>query len=319
MKATAVLLLAAAHLSSPPISAGASSSADLPVVVPAQSWRPLLASSDPLLQSALEAMLEGDSSWASLVSQEKMALGIVDLSKPEAPRFARVNGDTMMYAASLPKIAILLAGYQALEDGTLEEAVAVYRDLEDMIRISCNASATRMIDRLGYRKIESVLTDPAYRLFDPALGGGLWVGKRYASQGDRYPDPLKGMSHAATVTQVSRFYYLLANGRLVSPDRSRQMLEVLSNPGIEHKFVRALARVAPEARLYRKSGTWRTWHSDSVLVWGDDWRRYVVVALVEHPDGGRILEELVPAIDSILQPARGAGGGSKDSIPHGSE
>ena len=44
-----------------------------------------------------------------------------------------------------------------------------------------------------------------------------------------------------------------------------------------------------------------------------------LVALVEHPDGGRILEELVPAIDAILQPARGAGGGSKDSIPHGSE
>lgn len=248
-----------------------------------------------------------------------MALAVVDLSKPEAPRFARVNGDTMMYAASLPKIAILLAGYQALEDGTLEETAEVYRDLGDMIRISCNASATRMIDRLGYRKIESVLTDPAYRLFDPALGGGLWVGKRYASQGDRYPDPLKGMSHAATVTQVSRFYYLLAHGRLVSPDRSRQMLEMLSDPGIQHKFVRALARVAPDARLYRKSGTWRNWHSDSVLVWGDDWRRYIVVALVEHPDGGRILEELVPAIDAILQPARGVAGGSRDSIPHGSE
>ncbi len=315
MKATAILLRAAAHLSSPPISAGAPSSADLPVVVPAQSWRPLLASSDASLQAALEAALERHPLWASLVSQEKMAVGVADVARPEAPRFARVNGNSMMYAASLPKIAILLAAFQGLEDGSLEDVPEVQRDLGDMIRVSCNASATRMIDRLGYRKIETVLTDPAYRLFDPALGGGLWVGKRYAKQGERYPDPLKGISHAATVTQVSRFYYLLATGRLINPERSRQMLDKLSGPGIEHKFVRTLKRLAPEARLYRKSGSWRNWHSDSVLVWGEAWRRYILVALVEHPDGGRVLEELVPSIEAILQPARLARAGSNSSIP----
>ena len=42
---------------------------------------------------------------------------------------------------------------------------------------------------------------------------------------------------------------------------------MLGDPGIDHKFVRTLKRLAPEAELYRKSGSWRDWHADSVLVW----------------------------------------------------
>ena len=59
--------------------------------------------------------------WQSLINKKRMAVGVVDLSDPLQPRFARVNGRTMMYAASLPKIAILLAAYVCFEDGTLQE------------------------------------------------------------------------------------------------------------------------------------------------------------------------------------------------------
>jgi len=45
---------------------------------------------------------------------------MVDLSDPADTRFAQVNGGTMMYTASLPKIAILLAAYQCFEDGELK-------------------------------------------------------------------------------------------------------------------------------------------------------------------------------------------------------
>ena len=46
------------------------------------------------------------------------------------------------------------------------------------------------------------------------------MGKRFAKKGKRYPDPLMGISHGASVTQVCRFYYLLALGKLVNPDRT---------------------------------------------------------------------------------------------------
>ncbi|MGA7306388.1 MAG: serine hydrolase [Rhodothermales bacterium] len=275
----------------------------LPVSVPDTLWEPLREHHDVRLQSALESRLRSHKKWASLIEQERMAVGVVDLADPGNARFAGVNGDVMMYAASLPKIAILLTAMQQIEDGKLRKTNAVMRDLNDMIRVSNNQAATRMIDRVGgLAAIDEVLQDPRYRFFDPANGGGLWVGKRYAKTGARYPDPILGLSHAATATQVSRFYYLVAEGRLINRERSREMLEILSDPGIDHKFVNALRRVAPRAKLFRKSGSWKNWHSDSVLVWGPDWRRYIVVCLVEDPNGERIIRDLIPEIETVLRP-----------------
>lgn len=273
-----------------------------PLKVSKSAWRPLYDSFDRRLQAELEDALKMESSWRSLIRKEKMAVGLVDLADPADPRFARVNGRTMMYAASLPKIAVLLAAFVSFEDRTLKETAKIHEDLVAMMRWSSNTAATRMIDRIGFRKIEAVLRDPRFELYDENQGGGLWVGKRYAKTGRRYPDPMKGLSHAATVTQACRFYYLLATGRIISPARSRQMLEALSEPGINHKFVHSLQELAPEARLYRKSGTWRRWHSDSVLVWGEAWRKYILVCMVESRDGEQILRELVPVVEHILHP-----------------
>ena len=273
----------------------------LPIVVPDRYWRPLRQSVDQKLQGTLEDQLRKTKLWADLIKKKRMAVGVVDLTYPDSPKFASVNGSVMMYAASLPKIAILLAAFQALEDGVLEETPELIDDLNKMIRHSSNECATRTIDLIGFEKIESVLKDPHYQLFDTRRGGGLWVGKRYAQAGKRHPDPLKGLSHAATVNQVCRFYYLLVTGRLISFNRSKQMLEILSDPGIHHKFVKILEKRAPRARLFRKSGTWKNWHSDSILVWGPEWRRYILVGLVEDPQGEQILQDLVVAVEEVLR------------------
>ncbi len=278
----------------------------LPLFVPDSEWEPLREQLDPALQTALETRLKKNSVWSRLLSEKRMAVSIVDLSDRTAPRFANVNGDEMMYAASLPKIAILLAAAQQIEDGSLKQSPEVIDDLNAMIRKSSNPAATRMINRVGgLAAIETVLTDPRYKLFDPEYGGGLWVGKRYAKSGRRNPDPLQGISHAATSNQVARFYYLVAEGRLVSRQQSKMMLDILADPGINHKFVNTLSRIAPRAKLYRKSGSWRNWHSDSVLVWGPEWRRYIVVCLVEDTNGERIIRNLIPAVESVLKPVKG--------------
>ncbi|MCK5366255.1 MAG: serine hydrolase, partial [Gammaproteobacteria bacterium] len=116
----------------------------------------------------------------------------------------------------------------------------------------------------------------------------------------RYPDPVSGYTHSATVYQVCRFYYMLATGRLVNRERSADMLQALSNPGIQHKFCYALSERGTEASVYRKSGSWRNWHGDSVLVWGDDGRRYILAALVEDSNGEQILRDLLPAVEDVL-------------------
>ena len=251
------------------------------------------------LQVKLEKAVNAKPAWRKLSLQNRLSVGVVDMSS-EPARFARLNGNVMMYAASMPKIAILLAAYASFEDGSLSETAEIHTDLGDMIHISSNDAATRMIDLLGYDKINSVLQDPHYGFYDYSRGGGLWVGKRFAATGVRKGDPIHNISHGATVTQVCRFYYQLANGRLINPDRSKQMLQDLSHPGLHHKFVGVIEKRAPAASLFRKSGTWKNWHSDSIMVQGPDWRNYILTAMVESPNGEQIIREILPVVEDIL-------------------
>ena len=178
----------------------------------------------------------------------------------------------------------------------------VKADMRLMISKSNNQASTRMIDRVGYDKIEAVMTDKKYEFYDEHKGGGLWVGKRYGSGGDTNREPLKNLSHAATVNQVCRYYYLLANGRLVNENRSKEMLAIMENPELHHKFVNTLDQIAPNARLFRKSGSWRTFHSDSILVWGKEpGRRYIVVALIDDAKGEQIIRDLIKPVEKVLQ------------------
>lgn len=274
----------------------------LPIKSTNAQLKPLTSVVDRSLQLDIEKELQKNPHWKALIKQKKMAVGIVDLRNVNQPKFARINGNHMMYAASLPKIAVLLAAMDAIEKGELEETDEVKADMRLMISKSNNAASTRMIDRVGYEKLEAVMTDPKYGFYDEEKGGGLWVGKRYGGGGDTNREPLKNLSHAASVTQVCRYYYMLANGELVSRKRSEQMLEIMENPDLHHKFISVLDKIAPNASVYRKSGSWKTYHSDSVLVWGKDPnRRYILVALIDDPSGDQIIRDLVKPIEKVLK------------------
>jgi len=275
----------------------------LPLSVSASAWRPLSQRADPRLQARLELALKQHASWRPLLVQGKMSVGLVDLSNPKAPRLAQVNGDTMMYGASLPKLLILLAAFQGFEDGSLQDTPEVHRDLIEMIRRSDNLAASRVISRIGLRKIEALASDRRYRFYDPKKGG-LWLGGTYAHGGDKNPEPITALSHTATAYQLCRFYYLLAYGRLISPERSRQMLKILAFPDLPGKFVSVLEKDVPPNYLYRKSGEVRGFHADSILVWDTGWRRYILVAMVEDAGGEKILKDLVPVAEAVLRPSQ---------------
>jgi beta-lactamase class A len=274
----------------------------LPIQVNNSKIQPIATLRNTTLQKSLEKELKANPQWKKLIADKKMSVGIVDLSSPNNVRFASINGNHMMYAASLPKIAILLAAMDALENGELKETDAVKTDMKIMISKSDNGAATRIIDMVGYEKIESVMTDPKYMFYDDKKGGGLWVGKRYGSGGATNREPIKNLSHAASVNQVCRYYYLLAHGKLVNEKRSKQMLDIMGNPDLHHKFVSTLDKIAPNAHLFRKSGSWQTYHSDSILVWGNDpSRRYILVALIDDSSGEQIIRDLVKPIEKVLK------------------
>lgn len=274
---------------------------DLPLDI--ETVAPLETHTSPILQELLNQEINKNPKWKKMVKYNNMAIGIVDMSDINNIEYAGINDEFMMYAASLPKIAILLAAMDAIENGELEDTEEVRKDMRLMISKSNNAASTRMIDRVGYNKIEQVLRKDQLKLYDEEVGGGLWVGKRYAAGGKRNPEPMKGLSHAATARQVCSFYYQLAMGNLVSTERSEEMLDIMKDPALHHKFVNTLDKIAPKADLYRKSGSWKNWHSDSVLVWGPK-RKYILVALIDDASGEQIVRDLVIPLEKVMKKSR---------------
>ena len=234
------------------------------------------------------------------VLDKRLAITLVDVTDADAPRLAQMNGDEMMYAASLPKIAVLLAAFERIKEGKLTLNDETRGLMTKMIRYSSNKAATEMIGKVGKDYINKVLASPKYRLYDPHFNGGLWVGKEYASGRPAFHrDPIHNLSHGATTTQVARFYYLLNTGQLVSPELSREMKTILSRPGINHKFVKGLMPDHPDALMYRKSGSWRNWHADSALIERNG-RSYIAVALAKDSRGGEWMKKLIHEMDAVI-------------------
>jgi beta-lactamase class A len=242
------------------------------------------------------------------VKDKKLSVALVDITRLNKPRVAAVNGDEMLYAASLPKIAILLGAFVEIEQGEMKLDTDTRESLTRMIRVSSNADATRMLNRVGKQRLLGMLQSRKFDLYDPKVNGGLWVGKEYGKSAAYKRDPLHNLSHGATAMQTARFYYMLETGKLVGPRLTREMKSMLGNPGIHHKFVKGLADY-PDAKIYRKSGSWRQWHADSAIVEAQG-HKYIIVALAESPNGGAWLSRLIKPIHQFMVPTRLASTGN---------
>ncbi|MEZ6192446.1 MAG: serine hydrolase [Phycisphaerales bacterium] len=212
------------------------------------------------------------------IEADQTAVGLLDMT---TGRFAMLRADTQYYAASIPKIAILLSYFQTHPLAADELDDTTRHELGLMIKQSDNALAAKYSQIVGLTTIADILTSPTYKLYDAEHGGGLWMGKHYGPSDERNRDPLAGESHAATVRQLLRYYLMLEQGRLVSPQASQTMREIFASPDIEHlngKIVKGLA--GRDVTILRKSGTWSDWYGDTAIVKGEG--RHYVLAVLTH-------------------------------------
>ena len=261
---------------------------------------------DPDFQAAFEQTLEKEfgEGIRDLIKAKKVGIVLADITDPHRPKVAEVNGDVMLYAASLPKIAIVLGVFVEIERGNLKMDDDTKKLLTATVRKSSNKAATELLDRVGIENLADILQSDRYRLYDPAFGGGLWVGRNYGGGAVWKRDPINNISHGASAMQAARFYYLGATGRLVAPEYQQDLVEVFSKPAIVHKFVKGLKEASPEAKVYRKSGTWKKFHADSGVVVQAD-KAYIIVALVEHENGAEGLVELISAVEELMDESTG--------------
>ena len=257
--------------------------------------------SDSGLQEQLKDIVE-TLGYGRAIEEKRLAIALVDITNLKKPRLAAINGNTMMYAASVPKLGILLGAFVEIREGHMSLDEETRQSLTEMIRFSSNQEATRMLNRVGKDRLIEILQSNEFDLYDLEGSGGLWVGKEYGKSPAYRRDPLNNFSHGATAIQVARFYYLLETGQVVGEELSAEMKTILGDPGINHKFVKGLQQF-PEVKIYRKSGSWNRWHGDSALIEVDD-KKYIVVGLAEDPNGGKWLSQMIKPIHELMVSAK---------------
>ena len=233
------------------------------------------------------------------LQDRRLAVVVVDLTPQKKIHLAGINEDEMMYSASLPKIATVLTLAQAAKEGRVQWDGKLERRLSNAINASSNPDASWAVDLVGLDYIEEVLRRPGYCFYGDHFGG-LWLGRAFRKGGPTHRDPVDNLSHGGTARQVARFYTLLAKGLLVGPKGNARILGVMRPPRIHHKFVKGLEHRADVRVLARKSGSWRSYHSDSILVEYPDGVRYIAVGLSDHPRGGKMMVDLIQVIDKLM-------------------
>ncbi|MBX3736671.1 MAG: serine hydrolase [Candidatus Didemnitutus sp.] len=256
----------------------------------------------PVLDSTLQQHVEAiDASLRARweIPDGQTSVGVLDL---RTLRLAWVRPDRIDYAASVPKVAILLGWFAAHPEPAALDATTRH-ELGLMIKQSDNELAAKFSQQLGLGFIRGVLD--RYALYDAQTGGGIWLGKHYGKGGERVADPVGGHSHAATVRQLLRFYLLLEQDQLVSAEASAAMRDIFRSPDIPHKEDKFVAGLAGRAGLEirRKAGWWEDWNLDTAVVTGPG-RHYVIVAMVHHAHGEEYLRAFAAAADDLLAPVK---------------
>lgn len=258
---------------------------------------------DEALQSALEETL-GSLDLRGLIASRKLAVSLLDLSDAARERYAGFNDRQTMYAASLPKIGVMLGAFEAISRGLLRHTPALDTALERTIRLSSNDDASRLIQGIGFDLIARAIQ--RYGLYDPGREGGLWVGKAYGPSGLRRhvefwrAEPISGQWHAANSLQVARFFWLLDRGELVSARHSEAMKRILANPGTSEYFVAGLRALGvPPGSIYRKYGAYADTHCDAALV-EHLGKRYVAVAFLTGARGADVLPRLIQEMHRLI-------------------
>jgi beta-lactamase class A len=249
---------------------------------------------DPLLQEKLE-QIDADLRTRIGMNREQAATGVLDLRKN---RVAMIRPDHCEYAASVAKIGILLAYFALRPEAATNLDPQTRHQLGLMIKASSNEMAAKFSHELGLKNIQEVLN--TFGFYDAHQAGGIWVGKHYGEEGERYGDPIDDHSHAATVRQVVRYFVALEKRELVSPAVSNRMREIFLSPEIQHdqiKFVKGLE--GRDVEIIRKWGSWEDWLHDAAVVKGPG-RHYILVALTHHPRGDEYLVELASKVDDLL-------------------
>ena len=285
-----------------------------PAVAPPASSPALQAVVDKAAQEALKKFADQQ------LKPEQLAITLIDLNEAGRPIEASYRGDERIYPASVVKMFFLVAAHRWMEDGKLKETEELNRALKDMIVDSSN-------DATGY--VLDVLTGSTSGLELPPEQMKQWqhqrdaVNRYFTSLGyrninvnqktfcedaygrERFSRGPNGENrNKLTTSATARLLAEITAGRAVTPERSRQMMELMkrdfagtsNDPDDQAHGFTGIA-LAPGARLWSKAGWTSTTRHDAAYVELPNKRRFVLVTFTEHQSRVR---DIIPTVARVI-------------------
>jgi beta-lactamase class A len=235
----------------------------------------------------------------------EIAVTLVDLRDTKNPARGSYRGGEQVYPASVIKLFYLVAAHRWLEDGKLKDSEELRRAMRDMIVDSYNEATGYIVDLLTDTTSGPELSPDeievwyekrnAVNRYFAALGyqninvnRKPWCEGPYGREKQSFNLHKPNHRNWLTTDATARLLTEIVTDRSVSPERSRQMMELLKrdpfNPKAETQSREYTGKALPAgAKLWSKAGwTSETRHDAAYVELPDGHRFVLVIFTVNH-------------------------------------
>jgi beta-lactamase class A len=253
---------------------------------------------------------------------DEFAATVIVLDDANHPLEASYRGNAQIYPASVIKLFYLAAVHRWLEDGRLADTPELRRALRDMIVDSSNDATSYIVDVLTGTTSGPELPQPeigqwwekrnAVNHYFTSLGftninasKKPWEDRPYGreSQATNLFTPRRNW---LTTDATARLMAEIATGEIVTPDRCRQMMDLLQrDPAGSNKQARGYTAMGmpPGTKLWSKAGwTDEARHDCAYLELPDGRKLVLTIFTLNHANDHEILPALVKSIIDNLPP-----------------
>lgn len=246
---------------------------------------------------------------------DQLAFTLVDLRHPNHPERASYRGAERIYPASVVKSFYLMAAHRWMEDGKLADTEELRRAMRDMIVDSFNEPTGYVLDLLTGTTSGPELSPAEFAAwFDKRnavnryfaslgyehinLNRKTWCEGPYGREKQLANQPPPDHRNWLTTDATARLFTEIVTGRAVTPERSRQMLELhMRQPfdpegnGQSREYTGAI--LPPGAKLWSKAGWMSEVRHDAAYVELPTGEKFILVTFtVGHSKD----KEIIPAV-----------------------
>ena len=294
-----------------------------PAAKAAEKYKPAEPENSPELQSLVnKAAVDTINAFAAKgFKSDNLAVTLIDLRDPQNLKMGHFNGEVKIYPASVVKMFYMVALEQMLQDGKIKLTPELERGLKDMIVDSSNDATHFMVDALTGTSSGTELAPKELAEFAAKRNA---VNRYFASLGYRninvcqktYCEDLYGRErqfwnegknrNMLTTNAQARLLAEIALGKVVSADRSRQMMELMKrdyagtakDPDDQaHGFTGIALQNVSGARLWSKAGWTSTARHDAAYIETPDGLKFVLVTFTSNFANER---EIIPSIARVV-------------------